>query len=1338
MRHATFAATALAIALTWAYAAEAEAESRKLHENWRFRQGRSEIWYPATVPGTVHTDLMKNDIIDDPFFRLNERAVQWVDKEDWMYETTFTAAPAETKAGNQQIIFHGLDTYADVYLNHEPLLTADNMHRTWVCDVKGKLRDGANLLEVYFHSPIKTDLPKFDKYDYTFNTGPDQSQNGGIFDKTLSIFARKAGYHYGWDWGPRLVTSGIWRDVELQTWNGLKIDNVQYVQTKVDASKAQLTTIVRVLADADMQAARVEVRANGKTVGSRLTDLKKGENRIAVDYTIRKPRLWWTNGLGEPYRYDFRVTVDCGELTDSQDDKVGIRSLRLITEDDQYGRSLAFELNGKQVFMKGADMIPLDNFLPRVGHDRYEKHVLDAKAVNMNMLRVWGGGVYEDDYFYELCDRHGILVWQDFMFACSTYPADSTFLANIRQEAIDNVERLRNHCCIALWCGNNECQDVYYGWGGRYNYYKEKGVEELTTCQFKDMYFRTLPEVVTQYGGGISYRPSSPYAFEETASDGIHGDAHYWGVWHGRDSIGHYNVEKARFFSEYGFQSFPEFESVKIYAPQERDWNINSEVMMAHQRAGSYANNLIREYMDQEYRTPDDFQSFLYVGSILQGDAIKTAIEAHRRDMPRCMGTLVWQHNDCWPVASWAGRDYYGRWKAQQYYSRVAYDDILVSPVVIGDTLSVTIVSDRRTPATGVLTITAMTLDGQPFFSRTLQQTAAPLTAACIFSDKVANLLAGRNRGDVIFHTTYQTGTRTYENVAYATKQKHMNYTAPDYKTDIARAKGGFDVTIGSDIFARGVFLSLDGIDNFFSDNYFDILPGSERTIHVTTSLSEDAFRKQLKIISMGDIHDRSTIADGHIRPATAPNATQRRLADRGYGMFVHFGLNTFIDREWGEGTEPATTYAPTALDCDQWVRTARDGGFRYVLLVAKHHDGFCLWDSRYTDYDVASSMDTTDVVGAVADACRRYGLQFGIYYSLWDRHEPTYTCGDFTKYVDYMCNQLTELLTGYGDICELWLDGAWDKPGAMWELPRIYELVKKYHPHCAVGVNGTIGTGEEDRGGFVEVLPDRMTQDNIFHMRYFPGDFRLWDPKIASRNDKKQYLHGGESYYLPFEHTICLSKEWNWFQKSEPKPTRDLDELEELFYLTTANGNSLVINVPPDRTGRMCDHEVNAVVNLRRRLGIEQGKALPTGGRYLNLRASSATSTWPSNNDEYKADKMCDGGMQTRWASTELTPTVEFALEPDSEFDRITMFEYCDTESLGDFSNRRTNRIQAYSIDCYNNGEWTTIHVADSPMGDCGVINFAQPVKASRLRLNVHRATAPPSLYEFNAVMRH
>lgn len=833
--------------------AAAEVSSREINDGWRFRQWRGENWYPATVPGTVHTDLIDNEIIEDPFFRLNERGVQWVDKEDWMYETNLVATPEEVASENQELVFNGLDTYATVYLNHERILQANNMHRTWRVNVKGILKEGDNLLEVLFDSPIKVDLPKYDKYDYTFNTGPDQAQQGGLFNKTLSIFARKAGYHYGWDWGPRLVTSGIWRPIELVTWSGQRIENVQFIQNDVTAKRANLSTVVEVLSDNAVANAEIAITADGKNVASKKVALEKGLNKITLDYTVKNPRLWWSNGLGEPYLTKFAtsLTVD-GQKVETEDTRIGIRSLKLIHKPDDAGHSLYFELNGKPVFAKGACMVPMDNFLPRITTEKYLKHVLDAKDVNMNMIRVWGGGVYEDDRFYDFCDENGIMIWQDFMFACSTYPVDDEFLANIRQEAIDNVRRLRNHCSIAVWCGNNECQDVYYGWGGRQRYYKEKGVEEKTTKDFEDMYFRVLPEVVEEYAGGVAYRPSSPFAFRTTASDGINGDDHYWGVWHGRDSIGHYNVKKARFFSEYGFQSFPEFESVKIYAPQERDWRYNSEVMMDHQRAGSYANGLIRDYMRDEYRVPEDFPTFLYVGGILQGDAIKTAFEAHRRDMPHCMGSLVWQHNDCWPVASWAARDWYGRWKAQHYFSKYALDDMLVSPLVTGDTLTISIVNDRRSAVKGDMKLRVMDLKGNEIAVKKIRHNAKPLSSEVVYTEDVKNLIGDRSKGDVIFVTEYSAPDRTYNNIGYAIRQKYMNYERPDINIDVKAAGDGYDVAMTSDIFARGVFLSLDGIDNFFSDNYIDILPGQTRTIHVTTALNEADFRNQLKLTSMG------------------------------------------------------------------------------------------------------------------------------------------------------------------------------------------------------------------------------------------------------------------------------------------------------------------------------------------------------------------------------------------------------------------------------------------------------------------------------------------------------
>ena len=470
------------------------------------------------------------------------------------------------------------------------------------------------------------------------------------------------------------------------------------------------------------------------------------------------------------------------------------------------------------------------------------------------------------------------------------------------------------------------------------------------------------------------------------------------------------------------------------------------------------------------------------------------------------------------------------------------------------------------------------------------------------------------------------------------------------------------------------------------------------------------------------------------LRPGDRPNETQRLMQQRGYGMFIHFGINTFAETEWSDGTLPVEQYRPTSLDCDQWVRTARDAGFRYVILTAKHHDGFCLWDSRYTEYDVASSPVKTDVVKAVSEACRKYGVGFALYYSLWDRNAPAYRDPDPEKYVDYMCAQLTELLTGYGEVCEMWFDGGWDRQPEAWNLERVYALIKKHQPHCAVGVNHTIATEE---GGRTNAHPDLMTEDNKYYFQYFPSDFRLWDPEIAHIEDKKQYLHRGESYYLPFEHTICLSKYWTWFAKREPEPCRSLDELEELFYRCTGNGNTLVVNVPPDQTGRIREHEANAVIALKERLGLEYGKPLPENGTLLSLHArSSATSVYDGDTLRYGPQQATDGGMKTRWASADTLPVLTVNLDKNRPFDKISIFEYQDAKAgANGFSNSRTNRIRRYAIDILQNGGWTTVYYDDEPMGDCKVVRFPRPLSAEKIRLRVLEATAPPSIYEFNVL---
>ena len=831
---------------------------KNLHEGWKFRQARLTNWYPATVPGVVHTDLLQNKIIEDPFFRLNERGLQWIDKEDWVYETCFTLAADMMRKENMELVFEGLDTYADVYLNDECILKADNMFRCWSIPVRQYIREENNILKVYFHSPVKIDVPKWDALPYQYPASNDQSENGGLFNKKISIFARKAGYHYGWDWGPRLVTSGIWRPVYIRAWSDLRINDVFIEQKEVGAGRAVIAGHVELDADKDMNGVLVTItdEATGRVLGEWQADLKRGTNRVTVDFVLHKPKLWWSNGLGEPFLYRFRTDIIAGgELLDSKTERVGIRSLKVVHQPDKDGHTFYIELNGRPVFAKGANYIPSDNFLPRVTPENYKRTILDAAGVNMNMLRVWGGGIYENDVFYDLCDEYGIMIWQDFMFACSMYPAEGALLDNIHQEAVDNVKRLRNHACIALWCGNNECQDAWLGWGWKCEIERQnKEYADKIWAQYRQQYHVTLPGVVREYAPGTFYWPSSPFAFEGEMSGTTDGDRHYWSVWHGKAPISDYDSEKSRFFSEYGFQSFPEFDSVKRYAPYPEDWDIRSEVMMSHQRGGDHANGLIETYLLNEYKKPRDFRAFLYMNHVLQGDAIKTAIESHRRQMPYNMGTLFWQHNDCWPVASWASRDYYGRWKAQHYYVRKAYDDILISSVVEGDDLIVYAVSDRLENTSGRLQLQVCQFDGTVVHHWDKSVGISGNDSRVCFSAPLAKLLEGADRGTVYVRVDYTDKSgRVYHNNYCLSKQKDMDYPKVDLQTEVHSIEGGYEVMVSSDKFARAVCLSVADNESVYSDNYFDVQPKSSVQVQVRTRLSAEAFNGSLRLTCLNN-----------------------------------------------------------------------------------------------------------------------------------------------------------------------------------------------------------------------------------------------------------------------------------------------------------------------------------------------------------------------------------------------------------------------------------------------------------------------------------------------------
>lgn len=820
---------------------------QEIHEGWKFRQARQGNWHEAKVPGEVHTDLMRENMIEDPFFEQNERSVQWVDKEDWIYETVFSPSADVLNQQHINLVFKGLDTYADVYLNDSLILKADNMFRQWTVPVKALLKNNENRLRVYFHSPIKVDLPKFDSLNFIYEACNDQSENGGIFDKRVSVFARKAGYHYGWDWGPRLVTSGIWRPVVLEGWSDAKIEHLFIETQNIRPKSASLEASFNIISNKEEEG-RIEIvdLSTGRVLKSSKVTLSKGNNHFSFPFRISNPRLWWCNGLGKPELYDFQCNLIKNKQIVAQSKvTTGIRTIEVVREKDTEGTSFYFKLNGIPVFAKGANYIPCDNFLSRVTREVYNQTIQDAVNVNMNMLRVWGGGIYEDDYFYELCDRNGLMVWQDFMFACSLYPSEGKMLENIKQEAVDNVVRLRNHPSIAIWCGNNECLEAWHGWSWKKRY-EQQGVASIIWQQYDTLFHQVLPEVVTEYAPKTFYWPSSPFSRYEGIAEPNHGDFHLWTVWGQSKPIDDYNHIRSRFFSEYGFQSFPTIETVKRYAPNEKDWDINSDVMLAHQRAGQDANNRLNNYLVKTHPSPKNFESLLYMTQILQGDAIRTAIEAHRRDKPYCMGSLFWQHNDCWPVASWSSRDYYGNWKAQHYFARRAFDDILISNVIADDTLSVYAISDRIKPTDGVLSVQLLTLTGEVVFKKE-QKLSINTDAVSKLDFDITDIAGNSDKSKLVVLSEYtsQEGKK-YECISTLLKQKEMEYASPNIRWNLSESNGEKLLELYSDTFVRGLFISLPDIDCRYSDNFFDMLPQRSVTVKLTTDSDIEKIKKNI------------------------------------------------------------------------------------------------------------------------------------------------------------------------------------------------------------------------------------------------------------------------------------------------------------------------------------------------------------------------------------------------------------------------------------------------------------------------------------------------------------
>jgi beta-mannosidase len=804
--------------------------------NWSLTNKDSSIILKNVNPTDVHLALLEAGIIPDPFYRDHEKELQWVSEQDWIFATQFDIENSFYNHEHIELVFEGLDTYAKVVLNDSLVLTSENMFRNWRIKVDDVLKPGNNKLCISFASPEKENKARQKQLSYTL---PD---NRG--------FTRKAAYQFGWDWGPAFATSGIWKPAYLKAWNGAIIRDVYVNVQQIEESEATILIETELEASGEKQY-QIRVVINDTLNTELNVRLNAGINVLKIPVKIMNPKLWWPNGYGEQHRYELAIKLlDENKPIDEVSFKSGLRKVELLQEVDSVGSSFYFEINGIPIFAKGANYIPHDNFLPRLEEEDYENLILDAKRSNMNILRVWGGGIYESDFFYELCDELGIMIWQDFMFAGNLYPGDSQFVENVKNEAIDNIRRLRNHPSLVLWCGNNEIDEAWHNWGWQKQF--EYSIADSTEIWNNYLYLfeEMLPGLVKRYNPEIHYWPSSPSTGWGRDEAYKTGDVHYWGVWWGKEPIENYDKKVGRFMSEYGFQGMPDLRTIEAFT-EPADRNLDSKVMDVHQKHPFGWEN-IHEYMERDYHVPESFEDYVYVSQLLQAKGIKTAIEAHRKSKPYCMGTLYWQLNDCWPVTSWSGIDYYGRWKAMQYTVKRAYKTCLISFEEKNENVAIYVVSDSISHMNASLSWKLMDFHGN-LLQEGEKEISVPKNSSGVKAEVELDQFADMRTDMVLISELWIQDTLLSSAQHYFVKPKYLALRQADMQIEVIEKNNKYLIKLTSETLVKDVCL-INAVEGFFSDNYFDLMPGEERSIYFTPGQKVDQI-PQFEITCLNNIY---------------------------------------------------------------------------------------------------------------------------------------------------------------------------------------------------------------------------------------------------------------------------------------------------------------------------------------------------------------------------------------------------------------------------------------------------------------------------------------------------
>ncbi len=812
-----------------------------LTENWSFCQEGDTTFFSAEIPGTIHTDLLRNEIIKDPFYGCNENDLQWIGEKNWIYKTQFFTDNKLLKNSKIILVFEGLDTYAEVFLNGHEVLKANNMHRKWEVDCKEFLFPGNNELEIRF-------LSAFNKF-IEDSTALGYPLPGGKW-----AFARKAAYHFGWDWGPKFITAGINKPVYLEAYDTHRPTDFHIFTVNIEEDYANIRLLYQVDSEIEEDATVIITdNSNDKIFTKQTFKLKQGNNEYAFDFSVENPNLWWSNGLGEPNIYELSIEIETQSgYSHKKELPFGIRTLKAVLEDDKSGQALFFELNGHKVYAKGANYIPQHSFITEVNPPNYIDIINLAKESNMNMLRVWGGGVYEDDIFYELCNRNGIMVWQDFMFACSMYPGSDDYVQNVRQEATQQVKRLRNHSNIALWCGNNEIDEGWHNWGWQ-KAHKLSPTDSATIWEgYKTVFHNLLPEIVNEFDSQRFYLSTSPlYGWGRNKSM-THGSSHYWGVWWGLQPAEMYLEKVPRFMSEFGLQALPELSTIRTFQDEDQDY-LFSQTLKCHQKHPTGFEN-IQKYLAMEELKAESIEELIHFSQIVQAKGIGLAIEAQRRAKPYCMGTLYWQLNDCWPVVSWSGADFFGNWKALQYKVRDLYDDIMVSIVDNKGIFEAYVVSDRITDTKGQFVVSIVDFYGErkTLFSNDIIIKAN--SSESVFSERISEAFSGINLNEILVEAVFiDENDLKYYNHKFLAKFGNLKLSYANITNNITPTKDGFFITLKSDMLAAYVQLYLAEENARFNSNFFHLFPNEEIVVFCKSELSLNDFIKQLKIFCLNN-----------------------------------------------------------------------------------------------------------------------------------------------------------------------------------------------------------------------------------------------------------------------------------------------------------------------------------------------------------------------------------------------------------------------------------------------------------------------------------------------------